>query len=201
MSKQTLKNADLDTTLMMAFKEGDEMAFNELMKRNYREVLNFAFRFTCNRALSEELAQDIFLKLYKAGKSYRGEAKFKTFLFRIAVNHCLNELRRVERKFTHKSIYDEYEDGRGYNPRDIPDTKSETPETIMQRKESDEIIMKCLNSLPQRQRFIFILVRYHGMDLNEAAESIDTSVSGVKALLHRATITLREKLLPYLKEV
>src|SRR4051794_23141496 len=88
--------ADEDAALMQRVRAGDRRAFAELYDRNVRSVVNFAFRFVQDRARAEELTQEIFLKLFRSAAGYQPTARFKTYLFRIASNHCLNERRRGE---------------------------------------------------------------------------------------------------------
>src|SRR5512140_2032206 len=88
--------ADPDVQLMLRFQNGDLEAFEMLFSRHVRGVVNFAYRFVRNRDLAEELAQEIFLRVHDAGQSYRATARFTTWLYRIATNACLNELRRPE---------------------------------------------------------------------------------------------------------
>ena len=87
---------DEDAALFLRVARGDKAAFATLFDRHQASVVRFAFRFVGNQARAEELAQDIFVKLYKSAKGYSPSAKFKTFMFRVATNHCLNELRRPE---------------------------------------------------------------------------------------------------------
>src|SRR5512142_228457 len=87
---------DPDAALMLAFQQGDEGAFRALFERHARAMVRFCDHFVRDAARAEELAQDVFVKLYRASGRYRPSARFKTFLYRIASNHCLNELRRGE---------------------------------------------------------------------------------------------------------
>ena len=95
---------DIDVELMLGFQAGDLQAFEKLFSRHARSVVNFAYRFVRNREVAEELAQEIFLKVHDAAPEYRAEAKFTTWLFRIATNVCLNEIRRPYFKATHRSL-------------------------------------------------------------------------------------------------
>jgi len=90
--------ADPDAALLVAFQRGDESAFRTLFERHARSMVAFCHHFVKDRARAEELAQDVFLKLHQAAPRYQPSARFKTFLFRIASNHCLNELRRGEHR-------------------------------------------------------------------------------------------------------
>lgn len=181
---------DEDTALMMSFKAGNESSFAELMKRYYRKILNFAYRFTADKNMCEDMAQEIFYKIYSTRQTYKPETKFSTFLYRVAANHCLNEIRKGHYKMDFKSIQKETGEGRGHNPRDIYDEKAKTPEEIFEEKIMEQRILKALNSLPERQRLAFILVKYNGLSYEEAAESLETTVKAVKSLLNRCRVQL-----------
>ena len=95
---------DADAQLMLRFQAGDLAAFESLFGRRSRALINFAYRFVRNREVAEELAQDIFIRVYDASSGYRVEAKFTTWLYRIATNVCLNEIRRPHFRARHASI-------------------------------------------------------------------------------------------------
>src|SRR3990172_5179273 len=104
--------SDPDVQLMLRFRDGDEEAFRELFEKHSRAIVNFAYHFVGNRQRAEELAQDVFLQIYRAGARYEPQAKFTTWLYRIATNACLNEVRRPEHRYRKRPLEYQQEDSR-----------------------------------------------------------------------------------------
>lgn len=178
---------DDDARLMLAFKEGDRASFEPLFQRHKRKVVAFALRYTGRPAEAEELAQEIFVKCYLAAETYEPRAKFSTWLFRIARNHCLNELRRPARRYKSEA----YEDQRA------PVDGEKNPETLAAAKALSSALERELAALPENQRGALLLSRQHGMSYEEIAETMETSISAVKSLLNRARKRLAARLAPY----
>lgn len=189
---------DDDANAMLAFVNGDGKSFEGLMKKYYKRILNFIYRFTFNRELSEDLTQEVFLKLYSAKDGYRASAKFSTFLYRIAANHCLNELRRGEYGVKTVPINKDDRDGTG-RILELRDEKARNPQEIVEAMCSSEVISSALSSLPERQKMAFILCEFEGFSYGEIAGIMRTSESSVKSLLNRCRRSLVEKLGPLVK--
>ncbi|MBI4566637.1 MAG: sigma-70 family RNA polymerase sigma factor [Planctomycetes bacterium] len=171
---------DPDVELMLKFQGGDERAFDELLFRHQKSILNLAYRYVGERSLAEDAAQDIFLKVYRARRSYHPQAKFSTWLYRIAVNHCLNAIRArraAEATLTDAAASAETNPG-GPNPQD--DLREE--------------VRRAVDALPENQRMAVILLRFHQFSYEEISESMGLSLVAVKSLLFRARETLKEKL-------
>ncbi len=188
--------ADPDAALLVAFQRGDASAFRALFERHARAMVAFCNHFVRNPARAEELAQDVFLKLHQAAPRYQPSARFKTFLYRIASNHCLNELRRGEhaaRRAEHsRSAY-------GDEPQD-PDALAggaPTPEEVVTGGALARAVESLLARLPENQRMAFVLCRFQGLSYEEIAGALDVSVPAVKSLIHRATVTAAEVLAPF----
>lgn len=173
---------DPDALLMVRFSRGDRRCFDELFQKYKRQVLNFAYRFTGRRDVAEELAQEIFVKAYQAGPSYRPEARFSTWLFRIARNHCLNALRRrdLERP-EHPALQGAA-------------APTATPEAQASARDLQRLVEDALRELPERQRTALLLSRQQQLSYEEIAAAMQTSVSAVKSLLIRAKEQLLAKL-------
>jgi RNA polymerase sigma-70 factor (ECF subfamily) len=167
---------DADALLMVGFQQGERKCFDQLFHRYKAAVVNFAYRFTSRRDLAEELAQEIFVKCYRAAPSYRPEAKFSTWLFRIARNHCLNELRRPEHRVRHQPLHDTSEQR----------ASGMSPEAQVSARDLQRRLTALLAALPERQRTALILSRFHQMSYEEIATTMKTSLSAVKSLLNRA---------------
>jgi RNA polymerase sigma-70 factor (ECF subfamily) len=190
---------DSDVALMLALQEGDREAFERLLRRYQEPVQNLAYRFLGDRDEAEDLTQDIFLKVYRARSGYRPEAKFTTWLYRIASNACLNALRA--RKHRRRLSLDEIasKDERHGSP-GIGDSKVSAPPAALVRSETAERVRAVVNGLPDSQRLAIVLNRFHGLSYEEVAQAMDLSVMAVKSLLFRARERIKERLAPYLRE-
>ena len=179
--------ADADAELMVKVAAGDKAAFRVLFDRYQASVARFAFRFVGDRARAEELAQDIFVNLYRSAKSYRPSAKLKTFLFRVATNHCLNEVRRGEYRMPHAA--DASEEGKPE-----PAAPSGTrPDESYAGKELEQAVGQALDGMSERERAAFCMCRFEGMPYREIAEALSASEAAVKSLIHRATLAVARK--------
>jgi len=192
---------DADTRLMLRFKAGDLEAFDILFSRHVRSLVNFAFRFVRNREMAEEIAQEVFLRVNDAAPGYRPEAKFTTWLYRIATNLCLNEIRRPRFRIEHQSL----ESGSGGDPDrkaiDLADSSNIAPDQLLQRRAVADALRKALDALPEKQRLAFILNKYQELSYAEVAEVMKTSEKAVKSLIHRAKEAMAEILKPLLPEL
>ena len=181
---------DPDVLLMLAFKNGDEEAFVKLYEKYRDRIINFTRRFSGDLAQSEEAAQDVFLKLYRARSRYTPSARFSTFLFRIATNHCLNIAARHDTRLVDRT--------RELGERHSSVSKSplETPEESTQRMELRTSLNKAMQNLPENQRMALVLCHYEGMSYREASTAMKLTESAVKSLLHRAREKLTQELRP-----
>ena len=180
--------ADVDSQLMLAFSRGDRGCFDKLFSKYKKPVINFAHRFTGRREVAEELAQEIFVKCYMAAPDYQVRARFSTWLFRIARNHCLNEVRRQDYRY-HTEPLDGPEPAGG----------AASPEQLAQAYALREALLQTMARLPESQRTALLLSRQQGMPYDQIAETMETSVSAVKSLLNRAKSTLTRQLAGYLE--
>jgi RNA polymerase sigma-70 factor (ECF subfamily) len=178
-------DADTDTELMLRVASGDRTAFAALFDRYQASVARFAFRFVGDRARAEELAQDIFVKLYRSARGYRPSAKFKTYLFRVATNHCLNEVRRGEYRMPHRTE-PTHEDG----PALEPAADGAGPDDALAGKELEHAVGRALADMTERERAAFSMCRFEGMAYRDIAESLSASEAAVKSLIHRATLAV-----------
>lgn len=185
---------DTDIELINKVKSGDETAFNELMRRHYRGVLNYIYRFTNNRETSEDLAQEVFLRVYRSVKRYKPDAKFSTWLYKIATNVCLTEIRSKGRE--NNVSLDELYQSTG----EVQDQSGHSAYDIVFRKQVRELIFGALRSLPPRERMAIILCKYEELPYEEVAEIIGCTPGAVKAYVHRGRMKLIEKLKPYLRK-
>lgn len=193
---------DADVDLMLKFQAGDVSAFEQLMRKHQKSVINTIYRFIGNRADAEELAQEVFLKVYNSAQKYKPKAKFSTWLYKIVTNLCLNELRR--KRFETVSLDDLAEEipplSKGGKRGDFIDARQIPPDIALERKELAFWIKKSVKSLPEKQRMALILREYDGLSYKEIAEVMGCSVASVQSRLQRAKATLKEKLAFYVKE-
>ena len=182
-----------DAQVMLRVKEGDESAFDYLVQKYRRPMVNFMYRMAHNAAAAEDLAQEVFLRAYRSRSSYEASAKFTTWIYRIATNLAINHARdtRHERPEAMVSL-DEPDEETG-TTLDVAD-KSLSAEENLVRRERLMAIRQKVQALPERQRMAVVMHKYQQMDYKQIAEVLKLSESATKSLLFRAYETLREQL-------
>ena len=183
--------------LMARIAKGDEGAFEILVSRHQTSVLNLIYRFIGDRTQAKDFAQEVFIRVWQAAKSYKPEAKFTTWLYRITANLCFNELKSARRKKWFSSHLSD--DQRGDTLEEMLPDGAPSAEDLLLEKERNRQISDALQSLPESQRMALILKRYDGLSYQEIAQVIGCSVSAVESLLVRAKRALQEKLRDYEK--
>lgn len=178
---------DDDARLMVAVGRGDKAAFSVLFDRHQAGVVRFCGRFVGNTARAEELAQDVFVKLYKSASRYSVDAKFKTFLYRVATNHCLNELRRFDEKRQQEAK--EMTSEQNESALEV-EVSPESPELSLAGKELEAAVASAMQQLSARERAAFTMCRFEGMAYRDIAQALESTESAVKSLIHRATVTV-----------
>ncbi len=182
---------DPEQELMLRFQRGDEVAFDLLYRRIRGVVFRIALRMLREQQTSEEAAQDILMRVYKARRSYRPQVRFRTWLHRVAINHCINERKRLWRRFEFLGGATPPED------RALADIGYD-PHAAAEGSELSRAVGDALAALPPRQRAAVVLARYEGCTMAEVAEALDISVGAAKVLLHRARAQLAKHLSPFL---
>jgi len=180
-----------DAEVMLRVRAGDDSAFDYLVAKFRRPIVYFMFRMARNQATAEELAQEVFLRVYRSRSSYSAEAKFTTWLYRIATNLAMNHARDTKQERNAASL-DEADQETGLRI-DVADTRA-TAEQEMLRRERLAAIRRHVEDLPERQRLAVVMHKYQGMDYRQIGEVLKLSESATKSLLFRAYETLREKL-------
>lgn len=190
---------DADAQLMLEFQQGNRKAFEALFRRHAKKMVTFAYRYVNDRAAAEELAQDIFCKVFESAHGYNPTAKFTTWLFRVATNHCLNEVRKGRYKVFSVSAETGGRDADGA-PAEIG-LADAAPGPLDQavQGELERDVQRCLQTLPENQRLAMTLLVESDQSYEEIAKTLKTSVSAVKSLLVRARATLKEKLQGHLE--
>ena len=178
-----------DAELMLRVKDGDERSFADLLSKHRHPVINYLYRMVQNAAIAEELAQDVFLRVYRARNSYQPTAKFTTWLYRIATHVALNFLRDGRHARNAAPL-----DGPDGEPiRELRVTDPNVEDRLVAQTRTVEI-RRAILALPEKQRAAVILHKYHDLDYREIAATLQCSESAVKSLLFRAYETLRGRL-------
>lgn len=191
-------HSDPDAALMLRVKRGDRAAFAELVEKYKQPLFNFICRTLRDEVESEDLAQNVFLQVYKSRQRYQHTAKFSTWLFTIARNLCLNEIRRRTRHPA-ESIEESHAENEDQPQRQYEEKKVFLPVENVLHSELAQKIEEALAELPENQRTAILLCRQDELSYEEIAEILDCSLSATKSLIHRGRETLKEKLKPYLK--
>ena len=182
-----------DAAIMLRAAQGDESAFNYLAEKYHRPIIHFLFRMVRNQAVAEELAQEVFLRVYRSRQSYRAEAKFTTWLYRIATNLAVNHARDTRRERAVQTVYlDAPDEETGVRP-DVAGDEPSVEQSLL-REERMKAIRMHVMELPDTQRLAVLMHKYQGLDYREIGEVLKLSESATKSLLFRAYQTLRGKL-------
>ncbi len=184
-----MQHGDDDRRVMQAFCDGDESAFDVLFRRWSGRVLRFLERMVREPAVAEELLQETFLRVHRAREKWEPSARFSTWLFSIATNLALNELRRPFRRSVHESTDAEREGA----PLELAAEAPAVDDVAHARRVGGDV-ERALASLPERQRAALWLTAVEGLSYAEVAASLDTSPQSVKALVHRGRSALAEQL-------
>ena len=190
-------NLDPDAALMLRAKQGDGGAFTALVEKYKQPIMNLAFRTLRDLTEAEDLSQNVFVQVWKAAPRYEPTAKFSTWLFTIARNLCLNEIRRRTRHPAES--LDQTRDDADDQPLYQVEDKRVAPATEeLLRGELVEKVDAALASLPENQRTALLLCRQEELSYEEIALVLGCSLSATKSLIHRARETLKLRLKPYL---
>ena len=193
-----LAHPDPDAALMLRVKRGDRAAFVALVEKYKQPLHNFIHRTLRDETEAEDLAQNVFLQVYKSRDRYERTAKFSTWLFTIARNLCLNEIRRRSRHPA-ESLEETHGEHEDQPARQYEDKKVLLPTDNVLHTELAKKIEEALAGLPENQRTAILLCRQDELSYEEIAEVLDCSLSATKSLIHRGRETLKEKLKPYLR--
>jgi RNA polymerase sigma-70 factor, ECF subfamily len=183
---------------MLRVKRGDRAAFAELVEKYKQPVMNFVYRSLRDETEAEDLAQNVFLQVYKSRSRYRQTAKFSTWLFTIARNLCLNELRRRSRHPA-ESIEETHAENEDQPQRQYEDKSQLAPPEQLLHGELVRKIEEALADLPENQRSAILLCRQEDLSYEEIAGVLGCSLSATKSLIHRGREILKEKLKRYLR--
>jgi len=181
---------DYDAELMLRVKDGDGASFGLLLDKYRASVSHFLYRMVQNQAVSEELAQEVFLRVYKSRETYEPAAKFTTWLFRIATHLALNWLRDEKHERAQERLDQPAEDG---PVREVADGAPSVEQQMVSQTKVAEV-RRAVAALPDKQRAAVLMHKYEEMDYSQIAKVLSCSESAVKSLLFRAYETLRVRL-------
>jgi RNA polymerase sigma-70 factor (ECF subfamily) len=185
--------ASNDAEVMLRVKAGDDSAFEYLVQKYRRPMMNFMYRMAHNAGAAEDLAQEVFLRVYRSRENYEASAKFTTWLYRIATNLAVNYARDTRHQRPENAVsLDEPDEDTGQTL-ELPDDAPSAEENIM-RRERLAAIRQRVQGLPERQRIAVVMHKYQQMDYRQISEVLKLSESATKSLLFRAYQTLREQL-------
>lgn len=170
--------------LVKKAQKGDGKAFEALMDEYFKKIYNIAFRMTNNADDAADITQEIMIKLFKNIASFKGDSKFSTWVYRVATNTCLDELKKIRRN-SHTSINAEYDTGEGEMTFDMPDTQP-TPEQYIEKKELSGMVAKAIEKLSAEHRAAIVLRDIRGFSYEEIAAVFKCSVGTVKSRISRA---------------
>jgi RNA polymerase sigma-70 factor (ECF subfamily) len=182
-----------DAAIMLRVAAGDEAGFTFLAEKFHRPMINFLYRMVRNQAIAEELAQEVFLRVYRSRQSYRAEAKFTTWLYRIATNLAVNYARDNRHERATQSVYLDEPDAESGTKPDVADDEPSAEQRLL-RTERMKAIQAQVMALPERQRMAVLMHKYQELDYREIGQVLKLSESATKSLLFRAYQTLRGKL-------
>src|SRR3984957_3835807 len=181
---------DLDAQLMLRVRDGDDESFRLLLEKHRMPVVHFVYRMVQDRAISEELAQEVFLRVYRSRATYEPTAKFTTWLFRIATHLALNSLRDGKNERKQESLDDMVDD---QPVRQVSDNRPTVEQAMLYQARLGEV-KEAIQTLPEKQRAAVLMHKYEEMEYSQIARALNCSESAVKSLLFRAYETLRARL-------
>jgi RNA polymerase sigma-70 factor (ECF subfamily) len=188
-----------DVQLMLDVKAGDEQSFELLLCKYRSPLVNFLYRMVRDRSAAEDLAQEVFLRVYRARKDYAPTAKFTTWMFRIATNLALNAVRDNRYRLLEVHIDQAAAWGEEDPPAlELPDGTPTVEQQLLARGRR-ETILRAIHALPEKQRAAVLLHKYHELDYDEIERILGCSESALKSLLFRAYESLRVELAPLVK--
>jgi len=186
-----------DAEVMLLVKAGDESAFNYLVQKYRRPLVSFMYHMARNTAAAEDLAQEVFLRVYRSRQTYEASAKFTTWLYRIATNLAVNHARDTRHERPEVTVSLDEPDEETGTTLDVADG-TVTAEEALVRRERMLAIRGKVEALPERQKLAVIMHKYQQMDYKQIADVLKLSESATKSLLFRAYETLREQLKEFL---
>jgi RNA polymerase sigma-70 factor, ECF subfamily len=191
--------SELERSLLRRLRDRDERAFRELIEAHRDRVYNICYRMLGNRHESEDVAQEVFITVFKTIETFREEAKFSTWLYRVAVNHCKNRIKYLARR--HDKDRDELDEGAsGTNGTPIGAPLPNAPDRALEGAQMEKLLQDAIASLEDDQRIVVVLRDVEDLSIEEICEITGLPDGTVKSRLHRARLVLRKKLARHVGE-
>ena len=182
-----------ESELIKGIQMADRQAFRTLVESYQKMVVNTCLGIVHNKSDAEDLAQEVFLEVFRNANQFRGDARLSTWLYRIAVNRSLNFMRTNQRKRFWQSIEETFSGGRNHS-REISENRSDQPDNEIKDQQRRDMLHKAIDNLPERQRIAFTLNKYEDLSYLQVAEIMQLSVASVESLIHRAKKNLQDQL-------
>jgi len=182
-----------EAEIIQKLREGDEHVFRQLIENHRQLVVNTCFGLVHNPEDAEDIAQDVFIEVFRSVHKFRADSKISTWLYRIAVNRSLNFIRDNKQRKWAQSVENVFTLKKG-KLSSMSSRETVSPDTEMEDSERAKLLHKTIDSLPQNQRVAFTLNKYEDLSYKEIAAVMETSVSSVESLIHRAKKNLQKKL-------
>ncbi|MCF6240340.1 MAG: sigma-70 family RNA polymerase sigma factor [Bacteroidales bacterium] len=190
-----------DKELINLIEKDKSSGFKFLVNKYQRLVVNTCYGFVHNQADAEDIAQDVFIEVYRSIKRFRKQSKLSTWLYRIAVNKSLNHLRDNKKNTWLKSLDILFDDDSNTKTLEPEDSKNNMPDKITENKETGNYIYKAINTLPDNQKIAFTLNKYEDLSYKEIADVMELSLSSIESLIFRAKKNLQKKLIEHYKNL
>lgn len=187
--------SDLDPSLLRRLRDRDERAFRELIEAHRDRVYNISFRMLGSRAEAEDVAQEVFIAVFKTIETFRGDSKFSTWLYRVAVNHCKNRIKYLARRHDRdRDELDETTNGQHGAHGAIGGPGPRAPDHALEAQQMETLIQEAIAELDEEQRVVVVLRDIEDLSIEEICKITDLPDGTVKSRLHRARLVLRKKL-------
>jgi len=176
---------EADTQLMLDFRDGDQRAFQLLFDKYKKRVINYCYRFCGHQAVAEDLAQETFLRVYTSAPRYEPRARFSTWLFKIAANVCLNEIRKPVYRVRLESIDQDPDEVRDPSLELVMEPDKSMPDALLEARQDQTAVRRAMDDIPEEQRTALLLRATEGFSYQEIGIQINRSENHVKTLIHR----------------
>ena len=188
-----------ESELIKGIQQGDRKAFQILVNSYQRMVVNTCLGIVHSQEDAEDLAQDVFVEIFRTADNFRGDAKLSTWLYRIATNRSLNHIRNKKRKGFFQSLEETFTGGRNRTS-EISENRSDQPDQNITDQQRSDLLHRAIDQLPEKQRVAFTLNKYEELPYQQIAEVMEISLASVESLIHRAKKNLQEQLLDCYKK-
>jgi len=182
-----------ETEIIKSLQEGSETAFKQLVEQYQQRVVNTCYGFVHNTEDAEDIAQDVFIEVFRSVHKFRADSKISTWLYRIAVNRSLNFIRDNRKRKWFQSFEDTVK-AQNSGIQKLEGSESENPGLELENRQRANMLHEAINSLPENQKTAFSLNKYEDLSYQEIAEVMEMSLSSVESLIHRAKKNLQKKL-------